>query len=535
MKKVLYFGGCIHPMTSEDTEISVMGTEGDKICYLGNKMPADADTYYNRVNLKGLHVYPALTDAHVHLLYSLVLAASSFFICNITPEGVKPDNFADLETRVREYSRENPKQKIIVANGYVIAAVKEQRLPTRQELDDWTENRPMIIYSIDGHSSAMSTAFMEKLKLPTEGSNGIFTGEAHEFIQGKVTSYIASAVTPKILAKGIANFSNQCASYGISRVCAMDGNEDVKNDILTKVLAVIAARMELNIRLFPQYMDFDRLKPFRSRQVHPRAGGCGVWELDGAVGSRSAAFYQPYLGTEDSGHCYYSTEKIAGKVKEALEQGITLTCHAIGEAAIDQIVGIYESFAEKLPKTGPMMRIDHFEFPSRRAVEAVKKLPVALTVQPGFSWVDKRFLHSYTRFLPESIVESQIPVKELMDARVCICGSTDSPVQSMNPYDQMLGMIQFYQEEQSLTPYEAMQTYTGNSARMLGEIETSGTLETGKQADFFATKTDIFCSCGVEISATRAEFTVIGGKRYIPKKGTVAELLRMFLKCPKKI
>ena len=535
MKKVLYFGGCIHPMTAEDAQFSVMGTEGGRICYLGNEMPVDAETYRSRVDLKGLHIYPALTDAHVHLLYSLVLAASSFFICNITPQGVKPDNFADLKVRVRQYCRENPKQKIIVANGYVIAAVKEQRLPTRQELDDWTENRPMIIYSIDGHSSAMSTAFMEKLKLPTEGSDGIFTGEAHEFIQGKVTGYIASAVTPKILAKGIANFTNTCASYGIGRVCAMDGNEDVEKDILTGVLAVIAARMPLKVRLFPQYMKFERLKPFRTRQVHPRAGGCGAWELDGAVGSRSAAFYQPYLGSGDTGHCYYAAETITEKVKEALIQGIALSCHAIGEAAIDQIVGIYKGLAEKLPKSGPMMRIDHFEFPSCKAVEAVKKMPIALTVQPGFSWVDKRYLHSYTRFLPESIVSSQIPLKELMDAGVCICGSTDSPVQSVNPYDQMLGMTQFYREEQSLTPYEAMLTYTVNSARMLGEIENSGTLETGKQADFFATKTDIFRCKGVEISAVQAEFTVIDGKRHIPKKGTVAELLGMLLKRPKKI
>ena len=70
---------------------------------------------------------------------------------------------------------------------------------------------------------------------------------------------------------------------------------------------------------------------------------------------------------------------------------------------------------------------------------------------------------------------------------------------------------------------------------MLCELETSGTLETGKQADFFATKTDIFRCCGVEISAVRAEFTVIGGKRYIPKKGTVAELLGMLVMRPKKI
>lgn len=40
-------------------------------------------------------------------------------------------------------------------------------------------------------------------------------------------------------------------------------------------------------------------------------------------------------------------------------------------------------------KSKPMPRIDHFEFPSSSAVEKIKHLSVALTVQPGFSWWDK--------------------------------------------------------------------------------------------------------------------------------------------------
>ena len=79
----------------------------------------------------------------------------------------------------------------------------------------------------------------------------------------------------------------------------------------------------------------------------------------------------------------------------------------------------------------PLSRIDHFEFPSREAVEKIKKLPVALTVQPGFSWLDKRYLKSYEQFLPKEKAEQQIPLKELAEAGVCICGSSDSPVQSM--------------------------------------------------------------------------------------------------------
>lgn len=62
-------------------------------------------------------------------------------------------------------------------------------------------------------------------------------------MQGKVTNLIAASVTPSVLAAGIANFSNLCAHYGISRVCAMDGNGDVKHDFLTRLLAFVASRM----------------------------------------------------------------------------------------------------------------------------------------------------------------------------------------------------------------------------------------------------------------------------------------------------
>ena len=522
-------------MTSEEEIYSFMGVEGERICYLGNESPKNANTYPRKVDLNGKHIYPTLTDAHLHLLYSTVLSASNFDICQISSDGEKPDNFEDLEKRVQTFCKDNPGQKIITANGYIVSAIREKRLPNRHELDRWANGKAMIIYTIDGHSSAMSTALMEMLKLDTKESDGIFTGAAHEFMQGKVTDLLASTVTPKVLSRGLANLSNLCASYGISRICSMDGYEDSDSDTMTRLVAFLASRMDLDVRMYPQYMDYERIEPFFKKQRFPRAGGCGTWELDGAVGSHSAAFTQPYKDNGTVAGCYYDSDKIEGKVREALDRGIRLTCHAIGEGAIDQIMDIYEKLADRIPRTGPYMRVDHFEFPSRKAVELIKKLRIALTVQPGFSWVDKRYLHSYEQFLSPEVIGKQLPLKELMAADVCICGSSDSPVQSVNPYDQMLGMTQFYLEDQSLTPYEAMKTYTVNPAKMLGEFQDTGTLETGKYADFFVTDTDIFRCVGTQITSVRAEYMIVRGKQYQHKRGTVWELVKMLLKHPKKI
>ena len=529
--KTLYYNAHVHPMTDVETEFSCLLVNGDRIEYIGNCAPKGK---YRKVDLGGKHVFPAMTDCHLHLLYSIVLAAGSFQLCEIIDGRVFPDSIDKIGQRITAYCQNKTADGIITGNSYIISAIDENRLPTRHELDLWSENRAVIIYSIDGHSSAMSTALMEMLHINTNGHTGIFSGEAHEFIQGKVTDLIASKVTPTMLAKGIANFSNICADFGIARVCAMDGNEDVKNDVLTSLLIFIAKRMDIGVRLFPQYISLERATKLKKHLLRLRAGGCGAWELDGSVGSRSAAFNVPYLdGTQ--GHCYYSDDLIIEKVQQALSAGMQLSTHAIGETAIEQIINAYSLNSRLIPTSGAMPRIDHFEFPSQSAVDAIKKLRLALTVQPGFSWVDKRYLKSYEHFLPVNIINQQLPLRELEDAGVCLCGSSDSPVQSVSPFEQMLGMVDFYIPGQSLTNYQALKSYTINPARMLGEDSRFGTLEAGKLADFFVCTEDILHCPAQRLPALKSELTVIGGKAYQRKNGSMLELLKLFFKFPHKI
>lgn len=530
----LYYGGAIHTLRTPEECFEAMGVENGRVVWLGHTA---AGRWEKRVDLAGMHVYPALTDSHLHLLYTLVLAANSFMICQVGPGGVEPGDLAGAERRMRLYCSQNPRQKIVVANGYIPSAIAEKRLPTRRELDEWTGGKSCVVYSIDGHSSAMSTAMLRALGLAAEGHSGQFWGEEHEFMQGRVTGLIARSVTPAMLAKGIANFTNECARCGIVRVCALDGNGDVERDVTTRLLAFLAARMDVDVRLFPQYMDLERARHYFKKQAAPRMGGCGEWELDGAVGAHTAAFGAPYADNGALGHCYYSDEAVRAKVRQAAQQGVQLTCHAIGEDAIRQIV---EAWAAVLPEGArrpgaPMMRVDHFEFPRREAVEQVKRLPLAITVQPGFSWLDKRYLKSYEQYLLPEKIAQQVPLRELYEAGVCLCGSSDSPVQSIDPFAQMLGMTEFYLPDQALTPYQALRTYTVNPAQMLGEETEWGTLEEGKRADFMVLKKDFLAAEGAEAGAFCAEYTVKDGRRLTPKRGTAAELAGLCLKRPKKL
>lgn len=159
-------------MRKEQETFTALGIEEDRIIFTGSTEKETLKGYDRYVDLEGMHVFPTLTDSHVHLLYTMILAASSFNLCEVTAGGIVPDSMDGVEDRVRDYCRSHPKQKIIAANQYILSAMKEKRLPDRHELDEWTGGRCMIIYNIDGHSSCISTALMKSWACPVRGMTG---------------------------------------------------------------------------------------------------------------------------------------------------------------------------------------------------------------------------------------------------------------------------------------------------------------------------------------------------------------------------
>ena len=209
--------------------------------------------------------------------------------------------------------------------------------------------------------------------------------------------------------------------------------------------------------------------------------------------------------------------------------GYQIASHAIGDVAINTLLHALESC-----KSDTLHRIEHGEFMDTAAYERICSGRWALMMQPGYSWIDKRYLHTYSQFLPDELI-SNMRFKSLVDAGVCVCGSSDSPVQDMDPWLQMLGMVQFYNEDESITPYQAFCCYTRNAARALLEDDNYGTLEKGKFASFFSADEDIFSLTPEKLVAVRPKETYYKGKLYKKKNGSLAEFAAMLLKKAKKI
>jgi len=514
---------CFYAMELRGVRISrVYPTESD--------FPAEKRA--QATDLRGRHVYPCLIDGHTHMLMTVSVMAMGFNACSITPEGVQPHTVAGVAERVREYASKQKKNAVIAINNYILTAVDERRMPTKDELDDWGGGRAVVIYNIDGHSTALSTKMLKMTGIDPEGHDGILQGEANERAQGRIIDAVGASIGLGALARGIGRFHNYCAEYGINIVGALEGNGDSEKDITTKLIIRLARHFDIKVRLYLQYTDLARVKPYAKLMVHKRVGGCGDWEMDGASGSHSAAFYTPYLDTGKTAPCYYEQEFVDAAAAQFDSEGYQIASHAIGEAGIDRLLSAFEKLPEKGLK--PFHRIEHCEFHGDEALEKLKLGRYAVMMQPGYAWIDKRYLHSYEQVLPEEI-RARLKLKTLFDAGICVCGSSDAPVQDMDPYLQMLGMVQFYNEVESITPYEALCSYTKNAAAALLESEDFGTLEVGKTADFFTADESFFDLSPEKLAAFRPVQTYYGGRAYKKKKGSIPELVLMLLSKPKKI
>ncbi|MEG0503149.1 MAG: amidohydrolase family protein, partial [Raoultibacter sp.] len=124
-------------------------------------------------------------------------------------------------------------------------------------------------------------------------------------------------------------------------------------------------------------------------------------------------------------------------------------------------------------------------------------------------------------------------LKRMAQAGVSLCGSSDAPVQSVDPFLQMRGMREFFVEEQSLSAYEALKTYTVNGGLMLGEKK--GILRAGWEASFFTCTEDVLTIASAKLEGLHAQALWLHGKRYKPLPDGLGVFARLLTTRPRKI
>ncbi len=209
----------------------------------------------------------------------------------------------------------------------------------------------------------------------------------------------------------------------------------------------------------------------------------------------------------------------------ALESGLQMTAHSVGDGAVHALLAAYEEVNKTLPVAPLRPCITHCNFMSPQAIGTMAQLGVVADLQPAWLYLDGATL--LEQFGPQRTEYFQ-PYRSLFDAGVIVGGGSDhmqkiGSFRSVNPYNPFLGiwttltrqprrMQEPLHPQQRITREEAIRLYTINNAYLTFEEHEKGSLEVGKLADFTILDRDILTCELDQIRDIKVQQTFVDGR-----------------------
>jgi len=105
---------------------------------------------------------------------------------------------------------------------------------------------------------------------------------------------------------------------------------------------------------------------------------------DGSIGARTAALREGYVDKTGWGLLLLPDGELRALLQTCFERRVTVAIHAIGDAALEQVVGAFENVTGKRPLPTGWGSIEHAELLDDELLSRIKPLGVTLSVQPNF-------------------------------------------------------------------------------------------------------------------------------------------------------
>jgi predicted amidohydrolase YtcJ len=457
------------------------------------------------IDLKGSTVLPGFIDSHAHILYT-----GLFQDAIRLGEAVTIDHV--LQLIEESCSRRDPDYWVFGCE-LSYQNLKEKRTPSREELDRVSSRNPVWLVSETCHSSVTNSLGLQRIDLPkgvpgveTDLSSGNPTGrfltdQAHFGASRRILSSLSDQEVRRMVERVCYN----AAEKGVTSIHAMDGSPD-SDRVFLKLFETIPL-MPIQITPYFQTMDVDRVLELGL----PRIGGCLT--LDGAWPEHTVALKEPYLDRPDSrGMLFYTDEQVERFVQRAHREGLQATMHAIGDAAIEQILKAYERTFGKEKNTRHRHRIEHFSLPLGDQIARAADLGIVVAMQPMFSYLWGGPGGDYVRYLGEERASQVEDFRTILDHGLIICGGSDSPVTPLNPIRGVHAAVNNPFPQHRVTVEEALRMFTVYGAWAAFEEDKRGTIEEGKAADLVVLKDNPKTREPGKLSEIEVEMTMVGGR-----------------------
>jgi predicted amidohydrolase YtcJ len=486
----LFFGGAVLTQDAAQPRADALLVRGERIAYVGSRAEAEARATPDavRVDLAGRCLCPGFHDAHVHLTqHGLDLARLRLF---------ETQTLDDALSLVEARAQAQEPGSWIAGSGLSMSRWNVTALDKR-DLDRVSPAHPVVLRSQDGHS-----VWANSLALARAGIGRETPDPEHGVIErnaaGEPTGRLLELAT-KLLDRALPQPSDaelqaalrrageHLASLGITTVHHM-AYEPARN---WRQLALAASREGFPLRVWgcidQQHIEAAAALGLATGQGGARftVGGAKFF-ADGAIGSLTAWMLEPYAGTDTVGVCVHGPELLRERFPQALEAGLTLVTHAIGDAANRAVLDALEATRNQWQAVGLRPRLEHAQHLHPDDVGRFAELGVVASMQPIHLTFDAKRVGE----LLAERVSGAYRTRSLLASGAVLAFGSDTPVASP---DVIEGLRAACTREavgggtlnvgEALTVEEALAAYTRGAAYAIGREGRSGVLKPGFDAD----------------------------------------------------
>jgi predicted amidohydrolase YtcJ len=508
-----------------DGIILKVGTNADMESLIGGKPEV--------MDLRGKTVVPGFIDSHTHNVH-IGEFRYNFELLNMAAE-LNP-SIADVQRKIRERAKETPKGDWIGGRYFDPNGLKEERWPTREELDACTPENPLMITIRGGHACVVNSKALELAGITRDTPDpegGVIekdppTGEPTGVLRDvPIMKTIVPQATLEDLKDGLALVSEEYVKTGITST-GDAGATDRPESYRAYQEAVAEGRLKTRTYLmiheeFYRKNDLGLRTGFGNDRL--RLGPVKLL-VDGSIQCFTCAFYEPYVTKDTRGleGLRYTQDRLDEIVAEAHRLGYQVAIHAQGDYGITVAVNAIEHAMQKHPRPDSRHRIEHTLCPRMEDLKRMKELGIIANFylfHPWF-WGDQHI----NNFIGKERADKMVPVKTAMKMGVVSCAHSDCPVCTPNdpvwPANPLWGMWCAVNRKtrsgvdigpgEKLTPMEALRAYTINGAYASFEEDIKGSIEPGKLADMVVLSHNPLEIDPWEIRNIVVEKTIIGGE-----------------------